>query len=234
MSTDRKILRRSASSTTPWCGNHALVTAAEAGVLLTQTRGLSALRYLTAVRRAHHVAEVEASAGRSTQYGGNDHGTRSETLAGCLRSGDGLGWWVSFDLSSRQRNSAPAAVLGSLSRCVPVRDHLKRIGTLRVWRAPDTWPAGAIPVAGAVPRVRSSGCSRARSVVPGIASGALWVSGQIAGAEAELAALIRDLPRFRLLFTGTWNRARADVAPQDCSALAAWFGIGEQVKHRMG
>jgi hypothetical protein len=60
------------------------------------------------------------------------------------------------------------------------------------------------------------------------------VSGQIAGAEVELAALIRDLPRFRLLFTGTWNRARADVAPQDCSALAAWFGIGEQVKHRMG
>jgi hypothetical protein len=34
--------------------------------------------------------------------------------------------------------------------------------------------------------------------------------------------------------TGTWNRARADVAPQDRSALAARPGIGEQVDHRTG
>jgi hypothetical protein len=60
------------------------------------------------------------------------------------------------------------------------------------------------------------------------------ILGQVAGVYAELAALARDLPRFRLLSTGTWNRAGADVAPQDCSALAAWPGVGEQVEHRMG
>jgi hypothetical protein len=60
------------------------------------------------------------------------------------------------------------------------------------------------------------------------------ILGQVAGVYAELAALARDLPRFRLLSTGTWNRAGADVAPQDCWALAAWPGVGEQVEHRMG
>jgi hypothetical protein len=60
------------------------------------------------------------------------------------------------------------------------------------------------------------------------------VSGQVAGVYAELAALASDLPRFRLLSTGTWNRARADLAPQNCSALAAWPGVWEQVDHRMG
>jgi hypothetical protein len=69
---------------------------------------------------------------RLNQYGGNDHGTRLETLAGCLRSGDGPGRWTSFDLSSRQRNSAPAAVLGSLQRCVPVRHHLKCVGNVEI------------------------------------------------------------------------------------------------------
>jgi hypothetical protein len=42
--------------------NHAPVAATEAGAVLTQTRGLSALRYLTAVRRDRYVAGVGASA----------------------------------------------------------------------------------------------------------------------------------------------------------------------------
>jgi hypothetical protein len=33
---------------------------------------------------------------------------------------------------------------------------------------------------------------------------------------------------------GTWNRARTDVALQDCWALTAWFGVRDQVKQRMG
>jgi hypothetical protein len=64
---------------------------------------------------------------RSGQSGGY-HGTRLETLVKCFRSCDDPGWWASFDLSSRHRNAAPAAVLGSLQRCVPLRDHLKRVG----------------------------------------------------------------------------------------------------------
>jgi hypothetical protein len=42
--------------------DHAPVAATEAGAVLTQTRDLSSLRYLTAVPRAHHVVGVEASA----------------------------------------------------------------------------------------------------------------------------------------------------------------------------
>jgi hypothetical protein len=70
---------------------------------------------------------------------------------------------------------------------------------------------------------------------PGSASGTWRVSGQVAGVyAANWLALARDLPRFRLLSTGAWNRAGADVAPQDCSVLAAWPGVGEQVEHWMG
>jgi hypothetical protein len=81
-----------------------------------------------------------------------------------------------------------------------------------------------------------SGCvSNQREPVPSDQASEAWrVSGQVAGVCVEMAALARDLPRFRVLSTGTWNRARADVAPQDCSALAAWPGVGEQVEHRMG
>jgi hypothetical protein len=65
--------------------------------------------------------------------------------------------------------------------------------------------------------------------------GEAWrVSGQVVGVYAELVALGRDLPRFRWLPSGAWNRARADVAPQGCWALAAWPGIGEPVDHWTG
>jgi hypothetical protein len=82
---------------------------------------------------------------------------------------------------------------------------------------------------------RSRSASQSARTRPlGSASEAWRVSGQVAGVCVEMAALARDLPRFRVLSTGAWNRARADVAPQDCSALAAWPGVGEQVEQRMG
>jgi hypothetical protein len=82
-----------------------------------------------------------------------------------------------------------------------------------------------------------AGASRRAFVAPGsgafqsiVAPGALALPRQ----ARYRAALARDLPRFRVLSTGAWNRARADVAPQDCSALAAWPGVGEQVEQRTG
>jgi hypothetical protein len=82
--------------------------------------------------------------------------------------------------------------------------------------------------------MRSSGRSQREVSSPGSARGGWRGLGQVAGVYAELAGLGRALPRFRLLSTGAWNRAGGDVAPQDCWALAAWPGVGDQVEQRMG
>jgi hypothetical protein len=59
--------------------------------VLTQTRVITALRYLTAVRLDRQVAGVGASAAVAEQYGG-DHETWLETLAGCSRCCDDPRW----------------------------------------------------------------------------------------------------------------------------------------------
>ncbi|MDT7718140.1 MAG: hypothetical protein QOH09_4132 [Pseudonocardiales bacterium] len=97
-------------------------------------RGVS-LRYLTPVRRAHHVTGVAPAATarslgcRSKQYGGNDHGTRLETFAGCLRSGDGPGWCQprSFIATTQPRSrSSPQVTVAVRARAGPSEACRKR------------------------------------------------------------------------------------------------------------
>lgn len=76
--------------------------------------------------------------------------------------------------------------------------------------------------------------SRSASEALTVASGGLGgVSGQVADVYAELAALTRDVPRFRGPPRATWNPSPSQCLP-DCSAVAAWPGVGDQVEHRTG
>jgi hypothetical protein len=128
--TSRRAVRLADPEAAPGCRNHAPV-ARQKQVVLTQTRDIPALRYLTCACWDRHVARVKSLGCQSRRYG-RYCGSRVETLAGCFRSCDGPRWWASVDLSPRQRDSAPATVLGSLQRCVPLRDHRKCVGNVKI------------------------------------------------------------------------------------------------------
>jgi hypothetical protein len=124
------LIRRRRPEAAPGGRHHAPV-ARQKQVVLTQTRDIPALRYLTCACWDRHVARVKSLGCQSRRYG-RYCGSRVETLAGCFRSCDGPRWWASVDLSPRQRDSAPATVLGSLQRCVPLRDHRKCVGNVKI------------------------------------------------------------------------------------------------------
>jgi hypothetical protein len=128
--TSRRAVRLADPEAAPGGRQHAPV-ARQKQVVLTQTRDIPALRYLTCACWDRHVARVKSLGCQSRRYG-RYCGSRVETLAGCFRSCDGPRWWTSVDLSPRQRDSAPATVLGSLQRCVPLRDHRKCVGNVKI------------------------------------------------------------------------------------------------------
>lgn len=128
--TSRRGVRLADPEAAPGSRHHA-PAARQKQVVLTQTRDIPALRYLTCACWDRHVARVKSLGCQSRRYG-RYCGSRVETLAGCFRRCDGPRWWASVDLSPRQRDSAPATVLGSLQRCVPLRDHRKCVGNVKI------------------------------------------------------------------------------------------------------
>lgn len=93
----------------------------------TRTRGLSTV---SDTRPSGSSRNRGRSLGcRSKQYGGNDHGTRLETFAGCLRSGDGPGWCQprSFIATTQPRSrSSPQVTVAVRARAGPSEACRKR------------------------------------------------------------------------------------------------------------